>query len=89
MHGFGVSKEQQMIQELAFVLNKRNYTHKVVNNTKVIVTHEHDGRVIECTAIDGAYVITCNVARNTTKQRKTLQGAINIITTALNETEIM
>ncbi|ENJ6135013.1 hypothetical protein AB1Z82_001108 [Bacillus cereus] len=88
MHGFGISKEQQMIQELAFVLNKRNYTHEV-KNTKAVITHEHDGRIIECTAIDGAYVITCNVARNTTKQRKTLQGAINIITTALNETEIM
>lgn len=88
MHGFGVSKEQQMIQELAFVLNKRHYIHEV-NNTKVTITHEHDGRMIECVAIDGAYVITCNVARNTTKQRKTLQGAINIITTALNETEIM
>ncbi|PFW95194.1 hypothetical protein [Bacillus pseudomycoides] len=88
MHGFGVSKEQQMIQELAFVLNKRSYIHEV-NDTKMVITHEHDGRVIECTAIDGAYVVTCNVARNTTKQRKTLQGAINIITTALNETEIM
>ncbi|MDR4170363.1 hypothetical protein [Bacillus nitratireducens] len=88
MHGFGISKEQQMIQELSFVLNKRSYIHEV-NDTKVVVTQEHDGRVIECTAIDGAYVVTCNVARNTTKQRKTLQGAINIITTALNETEIM
>ncbi|PEA67721.1 hypothetical protein [Bacillus toyonensis] len=79
MHGFGISKEQQMIQELAFVLNKRSYIHEV-NDTKVTITHEHDGRSIECAAIDGAYVVTCNVARNTTKQRKTLQGAINIIT---------
>ncbi|WP_075308559.1 hypothetical protein [Bacillus wiedmannii] len=79
MHGFGISKEQQMIQELAFVLNKRSYIHEV-NNATVTITHEHDGRLIECTAIDGAYTITCNVARNTTTQRKTLQGAVNIIT---------
>lgn len=88
MYGFGISQKQQMIQELAFVLNKRSYIHEV-NDTKVVIKHEHDGRLIECTAMDGAYTITCNVARNTTKQRKTLQGAINIITTALNETEIM
>ncbi|PGM93259.1 hypothetical protein [Bacillus cereus] len=78
MHGFGVSKEQQMIQELAFVLNKRSYIHKV-NDTKVVITHEHDGRVIECAAVDGAYVVTCNAIQNTTTQRKTLQGAVNII----------
>lgn len=79
MHGFGVSKEQQMIQELSFVLDKRNYIHEV-NDTKVVITHEHDGRVIECTAIDGVYVITCNAIQNTTTKRKTLQGAVNIIT---------
>ncbi|MGE6364486.1 hypothetical protein ACQKD9_11905 [Bacillus paramycoides] len=78
MHGFGISKEEQMIQELAFVLNKRSYIYEV-NDTKVVIKHEHDGRLIECTAIDGAYVITCNAIQNTTTQRKTLQGAVNII----------
>ncbi|MEH7668962.1 hypothetical protein V7419_19765 [Bacillus sp. JJ689] len=83
MYGFGISKEQQMIQELAFVLNKRNYTHEVVNNTKVIVTHEHDGRMIECVAIDGAYTITYAI-QNTTTQRKTLQGTVNVIASKLS-----
>ncbi|MGQ7776816.1 hypothetical protein [Bacillus sp. WC2507] len=78
MHGFGVSKEQQMIQELAFVLNKRSYIHEA-NDTKLVITHEHDGRLIECATIDGAYVIICNAIQNTTTQRKTLQGAVNII----------
>ncbi|PHD29920.1 hypothetical protein [Bacillus wiedmannii] len=79
MYGFGVSKEQEMIRELSFVLNKRSYIHEV-NDIKVVITHEHDGRLIECMAIDGAYVITCNTIQDTTTQRKTLQGAVNVIT---------
>ncbi|HDR7260261.1 TPA: hypothetical protein QCX12_003984 [Bacillus paranthracis] len=80
MHGFGISKEQQMIQELSFVLNKRKYIHEVID-TKITITH--NGEAIEVTAVDGAYVIKCghysDVIHKKTTQRKTLQGAVNMI----------
>ncbi|MDA1906037.1 hypothetical protein PDK24_09460 [Bacillus cereus] len=84
MHGFGISKEQQMIQELSFVLNKRKYIHEVVD-TKIAITY--NGEPIEVTAVDEAYMIKCGrdsstIHRKTTK-RKTLQGAVNIIDNAM------
>ncbi|PEY76279.1 hypothetical protein [Bacillus thuringiensis] len=86
MHGFGVSKEQQMIQELAFVLSKRNYGHEV-NDIKIMISHR--GEPIEVTAVDGTYVIKCGhgsgIVRKKTTKRKTLQSAVNVITATLNE----
>lgn len=80
IHGFGISKEQQMIEELSFVLNKRKYIHEVID-TKLTITH--NGEVIEVKAVDEAYIIKCGcdsdtIHRKTTK-RKTLQGAVNMI----------
>ncbi|EMX0192422.1 hypothetical protein AAFX88_003427 [Bacillus cereus] len=80
VHGFGISKEQQMIEELSFVLNKRKYIHEVID-TKITITY--NGEVIEVTAVDEAYIIKCvcdsgTIHRKTT-QRKTLQGAVNMI----------
>ncbi|HFJ9299704.1 hypothetical protein Q0N71_06105 [Bacillus thuringiensis] len=88
MHGFGISKEQQMIQELSFVLNKRKYTHEVVD-TKIMITY--NGEPIEVTAVDEAYMIKYGrdsgiIHRKTTK-RKTLQGAVNLITVMFGESK--
>lgn len=88
IYDFGISKEQQMIQELSFVLNKRNYIHEVID-TKITITHS--GEVIEVTAVDEAYMIKCGhdsgAIHRKTKKRKTLQGAVNLITVMFDESE--
>lgn len=88
MHGFGISKEQQMIQELSFVLNKRKYIHEVID-TKITITH--NGEAIEVIAVDEAYMIKCGrdsdtIHRKTTK-RKTLKGAVNLVTVMFDESK--
>ncbi|MED1625958.1 hypothetical protein [Bacillus mycoides] len=80
IHGFGISKEQQMIEELSFVLNKRKYIHEA-NGTKITITH--NGEAIEVTAVDEVYMIKSgrdfDVIHKKTTKRKTLQGAVNMI----------
>lgn len=84
MHGFGIRKEQQMIQELSFVLNKRKYIHEVID-TKITITH--NGEEIEVIAVDEAYMIKCGhdsgAIHSKTTKRKTLQGAVNTIDNAM------
>ncbi|HDR3650355.1 TPA: hypothetical protein QCO08_002621 [Bacillus anthracis] len=88
IHGFGISKEQQMIEELSFVLSKRKYIHEVID-TKITITL--NGEAIEVTAVDGAYVIKygCDSGTNhrKTTKRKTLQGAVNLVTVMFDESK--